>query len=86
MHNKRCPACQDHWFTTKNAKYELIIKKKASFCPECFNTDEIDLLKILHLYNLLRFETNLRINGASKEYIRNRVKNEFKDQHDIENL
>jgi len=86
MHNKSCPIYQTHWFTTKNAKYELIIKKNAAFCLECFDRGEIEMLKIIHLYNLLRFETNLQINGASKEYIRNKVKNNYKNQHEIDKL
>lgn len=82
IHNKDCPICKesDLWFTTKQNKYDILIKKNACFCTECFDKEEIDILEVIYLYNLLRYERSLKINGASKEYIRDKVKQNFKNQ------
>jgi len=88
IHNKNCPICKKSnlWFTTKENKYNILIKENAFFCSECFDKDEIEILKVLHLYNLLCYERSLKMNGASKEYIKNKVKESYKSKNELNDL
>ena len=73
-HNKNCPEYTNHWLCEKNSKYDIIIRQKASFCTTCFDKEEIYKLIPISNANLESFCRNLKFNGATDDYIKQRVK------------
>ena len=72
-HNKNCPMYKSHWFNEKGNKYNIFIRQKSSFCTSCFDKDEVIKLISISNANLSHFCKNLKINGASDDYIIKRI-------------
>ena len=72
IHGGNCPYRSTPWFTRKHSKYDILIEKDQEICRECLLYEE-DKLWELHYINLELKEKLLKINGASKDYIKNKM-------------
>lgn len=74
IHNKHCPYKSVPWFAEKKSKYDFIKLADWDFCDECFSKNEISKLMTLHHCNVELYIERLHRNGATEEYIDNRLK------------
>ncbi len=72
IHGCNCPYRSTPWFTRKHSKYDILIEKDQEICRECLLYEE-DKLWELHYINLELKEKSLKINGASEDYIKNKM-------------
>lgn len=78
IHGKDCPYKGKPWFSRKFNKYDILIKSDQTICRECLLFEEDKLLQLNEI-NIQEEIKRLRRQGASEEYINNRI-SQYKPQ------
>ena len=73
LHNNNCPYRSVPWFTIKEKKLSLLIKKDIKFCRECFSDSDVKKCVYCHRINLDNLIKRYNHSRCSKQYIKNRI-------------